>query len=137
MHDRLNASREFNFEGRNRLICSFQSERVLGKMAASESVSIQEKRPHLSLSLSLSPPPSLSLHPNLSLSLIDVENTIVLKIDKLFGSPKDMYVCSYIPPYDSNYWKNSQYGYGIELLEQCILDMYDSLTISMFYCAVT
>ena len=59
---------------------------------------------------------------------IDVENTIVLKIDKqLFGTPKDiMYVCSYIPPYDSNYWKNSQFGYGIELLEQCILDLYDS-----------
>ena len=37
-----------------------------------------------------------------------------------------MLVCSYIPPYDSAYWKNCRYGTGIDLLEQCILDLHDS-----------
>ena len=58
----------------------------------------------------------------------DLENMIVLKIDKeLLQTPKDvMLVCSYIPPYDSAYWKNCRYGTGIDLLEQCILDLHDS-----------
>ena len=58
----------------------------------------------------------------------DLENMIVLKIDKeLLQTPKDvMLLCSYIPPYDSAYWKNCRYGIGIDLLEQCILDLHDS-----------
>ena len=37
----------------------------------------------------------------------DLENMIVLKIDKeLLQTPTDVkFVCSYIPPYDSMYWK--------------------------------
>ena len=58
----------------------------------------------------------------------DLENMIVLKIDKeLLQTPKDVkFVCSDIPPNDSMYWKNCQYGFGLKLLEQCILDLYDS-----------
>ena len=58
----------------------------------------------------------------------DLENMIVLKIDKeLLQTPKGvMLVCSYIPPYDSAYWKNCRYGFGIDLLEQSILDPSDS-----------
>ena len=58
----------------------------------------------------------------------DPENMIVLKIVKeLLQTQKDvMLVCSYIPPYDSIYWKNCQYRFGIEQLEQCILDLRDS-----------
>ena len=58
----------------------------------------------------------------------DLENMIVLKIDKeLLQTQKDvMLMCSYIPPYDSAYWKNCWYGIGIDLLEQCILDLHDS-----------
>ena len=58
----------------------------------------------------------------------DLENMIVLKIDKeLLQTPKYVIlVCSYIPPYDSIYRKNCQYEFGLELLEQCILDLHDS-----------
>ena len=58
----------------------------------------------------------------------DLENMIVLKIDnELLQKPNDvMLVCSYVPLYDSAYWKHCQYGFGINLLEQCILDPHDS-----------
>lgn len=55
-----------------------------------------------------------------------IDNMVVLKIDKdLFKFNKDiMFIAVYIPPYDSNYWKHAQDGYGIELLEQCLHELY-------------
>ena len=63
-----------------------------------------------------------------------VPNVIVLKIDKqLFNSDKDvMWICTYIPPYDSVFWKTCEDGYGIDLLEQCVYDiqnLYDEFFI--------
>jgi len=49
----------------------------------------------------------------------DLENMIVLKIDnELLQKPNDvmMLVHSYVPLYDSAYWKHCQYGFGINLL---------------------
>ena len=59
---------------------------------------------------------------------VNVENIIVLKLDKkLFRSDKDiMFIAAYIPPYDSNYWKTAQDGFGIELLEQCLHELYSA-----------
>ena len=58
----------------------------------------------------------------------DLQNIPVLKMDKelLQTSKAIMLVRSNILPYDSSYWKNTQYGIGLEQLEQCILDPYDS-----------
>ena len=58
----------------------------------------------------------------------NVNNVIMLQIDKqLFGTDKNvMWVCAYVPPYDSAFWKSCEDGYGIELLEQCILDIQSS-----------
>ena len=60
---------------------------------------------------------------------IDVknENVIVVKIHKdLLSVNKDiMLVCTYIHPYDSPFWKYHQNGYGMEVLEQCLLDLQD------------
>ena len=51
---------------------------------------------------------------------------VVLKMDKelLQTSKAIMLVRSNILPYDSSYWKNTQYGLGLEQLEQCILDLH-------------
>ena len=59
---------------------------------------------------------------------IDLENIAVLKMDKelLQTSKAVMLLCSYIPPYDSSYWKNAQNGFEIEQLGQCILDPHNS-----------
>ena len=58
---------------------------------------------------------------------VDADNIIVVKIDKLlFGTAKDiMYISCYIPPYDSPFWQTSQHGYGMEVLDQVLLDLYD------------
>jgi hypothetical protein len=54
------------------------------------------------------------------------DNTVAVKISKdLMGTSKDvMYVSMYMPPYDSNFWNTCMYGYGLELLENCITDLY-------------
>eukprot|EP00745_Piridium_sociabile_P032434 TRINITY_DN5471_c0_g1_i2.p1 TRINITY_DN5471_c0_g1~~TRINITY_DN5471_c0_g1_i2.p1 ORF type:complete len:1139 (-),score=92.24 TRINITY_DN5471_c0_g1_i2:303-3719(-) len=59
---------------------------------------------------------------------VNAENMIVLKIDKsLFATSKDiMYISCYIPPTDSAYWQTSQDGYGIECLDQSLLDLFNS-----------
>ena len=64
---------------------------------------------------------------------VDVENTVVLRVSKeLFGTSKYViFVSSYIPPHDSTFWKLSQQGYGIELFEKCVLDLYD--VYNVFY----
>lgn len=58
---------------------------------------------------------------------VDVDNTVVLRISKeLFGTHKDvLFLSSYIPPYDSKFWNLSQHGYGIEVIEKCVLDLYE------------
>ena len=58
----------------------------------------------------------------------EFDNVIVLKMKKeLFGTPKDiMYICLYIPPHDSSYWQYCHQSYGIEIIEQCVLDLNDT-----------
>jgi len=58
---------------------------------------------------------------------VKYEHTVVLEIDKaLFGLEKNvLLVCMYIHPSESRYWNVAEYGYGIEILEQCIVDLYE------------
>ena len=68
---------------------------------------------------------------------MDADNTVVLKLDKgLLGTTKDVvYIGLYIPPYDSNYWKTTFDGCGIEPLEKCLLDLHTSIEdFSLFIC---
>lgn len=62
---------------------------------------------------------------------IDVKykHTVVLEINKtLFGLDKNVFlICMYLHPYDSKFWDVSEYGYGIEILEQCIVDLFESI----------
>lgn len=57
---------------------------------------------------------------------VSVDNTVVIKIQReLLHTEKDvMFISSYIPPYDSSFWTSAQHGYGVEMIEQCILDLY-------------
>jgi hypothetical protein len=54
---------------------------------------------------------------------------IVLKVDELlFGFKLDKHIiliCTYIHPSESKYWNVAEHGYGIEILEQCIVDLYE------------
>ena len=52
---------------------------------------------------------------------LDVDSVVVLRMKKfLLGTDKDvMFIAAYLPPYDSNYWKVTQHGYGIEVIEKC------------------
>jgi hypothetical protein len=56
------------------------------------------------------------------------ENALVVKIDKgLLKTDKDvMWVCCYIPPEQSPFWKSYQEGYGMELLDKCVIDLFDT-----------
>ena len=58
---------------------------------------------------------------------VEVENCVVVEIKKeLFDTDKNiMLIASYIPPCDSNFWKTTQNGFGLELIEKCVLDLYD------------
>ena len=58
---------------------------------------------------------------------MDVDNVVVLRMKKiLLGTDKDaMFISAYPPPYDSNYWKVTQHGYGVELIEKCLMDPHD------------
>jgi exonuclease III len=67
----------------------------------------------------------------------DVENIIILKVLKeLFGTDKDVLLMGlYIPPYDSKYWKVTENGFGLEVLEKCMLDLeinIDNFHLMMF-----
>ena len=55
----------------------------------------------------------------------NMDNIVILKINKsLFNLDLDLlWICTYIPPIDSPSWKCSQDGWGIERLEQCLLDV--------------
>ena len=56
---------------------------------------------------------------------VETESVIVLKIQKhLFNTGKDvMFICTYIHPSDSDFWKTHQETFGMEVIEQCILDL--------------
>jgi hypothetical protein len=56
---------------------------------------------------------------------VETENTVVIKLHRnVFGSYKDvMFICSYVHPHDSEFWKTKQGVFGMEILEQCILDL--------------
>ena len=42
----------------------------------------------------------------------------------LFGTDKDvMFIAAYLPPYDSNYWKVTQHGCGVEITEKYVMDL--------------
>jgi len=55
------------------------------------------------------------------------EHVIVLEIDKqVMGADKNvLLICLYVHPHDSKYWSQSQNGFGLEVLEQCLLDLYE------------
>ena len=58
---------------------------------------------------------------------LDVDNVVVLRIKKvLLGTDKDvMFISAYLPPYDSSYWKQTPHGYGMEIIEKCVMDLHD------------
>ena len=58
-----------------------------------------------------------------------IENTVVLRISKeLFNTKKDIiYLSMYIPPHDSPFWGKTQNGYAMDLLEKCIMDLYEAM----------
>ena len=57
----------------------------------------------------------------------DVDNIVLLRIKKvLLGTDKDvMFISAYLPPYDSSYWKQTPLGYGMEIIEKCVMDLHD------------
>ena len=56
---------------------------------------------------------------------VPYENVIVLEVCKtILGSHKNVFLISaYIPPYDSKFWNVTNNGYGLEILEHCIVDL--------------
>ena len=58
---------------------------------------------------------------------VKYEHVVVLEMDKsLFNLNKNIFLlCMYIHPYNSKYWNMADYGYGIEVLEQCIVDLHE------------
>jgi hypothetical protein len=55
---------------------------------------------------------------------IEIDNCVALKIRKsVFNTMKDILLVGiYIPPYNSNYWKHAMDGYGLELLDKCVIE---------------
>ena len=42
----------------------------------------------------------------------------------LLGTDKDvMFISAYLPPYSSSYWKLTPHGYGMEIIEKCVMDL--------------
>ena len=52
---------------------------------------------------------------------VGVDNVVVLGMKKvLLATDKDVtFIAAYLPPYESYYWKVTQHGYGVELIEKC------------------
>ena len=57
----------------------------------------------------------------------DQDNVIVLRISKdLFCTDADvMFISTYIQPYDSVFWKHTDGGYGLEVIEECIISLHE------------
>jgi hypothetical protein len=51
----------------------------------------------------------------------------MFKVNKDFvGLARDlMILCTYIPPCDSKYWNTTQQGYGLEVIDKCLMDLYE------------
>ena len=58
---------------------------------------------------------------------LDVDNIVVLRIKRvLLGTNRDvMFISAYPPPNDSSYWKLTPHGYGMEIIEKCVMDLHD------------
>lgn len=58
---------------------------------------------------------------------VKYNNVVVLELDKtLFGLCKHvLLICTYVHPYESKYWDIVDFGHGMEILEQCIVDLYE------------
>jgi hypothetical protein len=54
-----------------------------------------------------------------------VENVLVFQIQKaLFNTELDVFwFCTYVPPANSTFWNQCNSGFGVELLENCIMEM--------------
>lgn len=61
---------------------------------------------------------------------VSYDHTIVLKLNKnLFCLDKDVFlICTYVHPYDSKYWQFTNKGYGMEVLEQCLIDLFERMS---------
>ena len=59
----------------------------------------------------------------------EVENIICLRVNRhLFDSQTNLiFLACYIPPQDSKFWNYSKCGYGHELLEKCVNDLYSQV----------
>jgi len=55
------------------------------------------------------------------------DNIVVLKLSEcLFGLCKPVImICAYVPPYDSKFWNVTKQGYGFEIIEECVIDMFE------------
>ena len=59
---------------------------------------------------------------------ISIENFITIKMKRdLFNLDKDLiYVGCYLPPLESKFWHISEHGFGLEVIEKCILEIYEN-----------
>jgi hypothetical protein len=66
----------------------------------------------------------------------DEKNVVVMRIDrKLFNMDLDLFwFCTYIPPKDSSFWTLREGPFGVELLEQFMLDMNSTYD---FHCMIS
>ena len=57
----------------------------------------------------------------------DHAQTIVVRISKdLFDTDVDvMFISAYVQPYDSVFWKHTNGGYGLEVIEECIVCLHE------------
>ena len=58
---------------------------------------------------------------------LDMDNIVVLRIKKIMlGTDKEvMFISAYLPPYNFSYWKLTPHGYGMEIIEKCVMDLHD------------
>ena len=58
----------------------------------------------------------------------EVDNCVTLMLDKKWLGLKSNIVLigCYIPPQESQFWNKSNYGFGMELLDKCLLDVFDT-----------
>ena len=59
---------------------------------------------------------------------IEVNNCVALKLDKkwLGLNSNIILIGCYLPPQESQFWNNSEHGFGMELLDKCLLDIFDA-----------
>ena len=59
----------------------------------------------------------------------NTKNCVAVKVKKelLINMEDTVIIGCYLPPQDSPYWKISTDGYGLEILEKCMLDIYETI----------